>query len=148
MDDAENGDGVFSGLQQKRAETGADLIVMFRPYDFNGATCGLGTLGGFASQGFLDRTSHITSTFIDFDQCGDLTMIHEVGHNMGLGHSFQQSDTGTFTCSSIPHPVAGRSPFSGIVPSVRTDFYHGEGTLECRFLARTVLRARLERLPL
>ncbi len=95
---AANGEGVFSNLQQSRTDAGADLITMFRPYD-GLQTCGLATLGGFATQGFVTRTEHISASFIEFDQCGDITMIHEIGHNMGLGHSAQQDSTGTFIWS-------------------------------------------------
>ncbi|MBT4159915.1 MAG: hypothetical protein HOE54_01315, partial [Gammaproteobacteria bacterium] len=95
---AENGDGIYENLQQSRSDAGADLITMFRLFD-GGNICGLATLGGFATQGLMTRTEHISASFIEFDECGDLTMIHEVGHNMGLGHSFKQNETGTFDWS-------------------------------------------------
>lgn len=95
---AEKGEGAFQNLQQSRTSAGADLIASFRLYD-GGSTCGLASLGGFASQGLMDRSSHISANFIEFDQCGDITMIHEMGHNMGLGHSGKQDETGTFTWS-------------------------------------------------
>lgn len=95
---AGNGDDIYSDLQARRETAGADLVTMFRLYDGN-SLCGLATLGGFATQGLLTRTEHISASFIEFDECGDLTMIHEIGHNMGLGHSARQNETGTFTWS-------------------------------------------------
>ena len=98
LEAANDGDGVFSELEQLRKDAGADLITMFRLSDGLNI-CGVATMGGYATQGLMTRTEHISATFIEFDECGDLTMIHEVGHNMGLGHSFRQNDTGTFAWS-------------------------------------------------
>jgi len=95
LDDAEAAVGVYSDLEQRRVAAGADLVVMFRQYDA-GDTCGLAGIGGDGTEGLVSRTTFISASFIDFDACGDLTMIHEVGHNIGLGHSFRQNDTGTF----------------------------------------------------
>ena len=103
---AENGSGVFDDLQARREAAGADLVVMFRLYD-GGNVCGLATLGGFATQGLMERTSHISASFIEFDECQDLTMLHEIGHNMGLGHSYRQGETGTFEWSR-GHGVDGQ----------------------------------------
>jgi hypothetical protein len=95
---AENNEGAFADLEQTRIETGADLVTMFRQYD-GGDICGLASLGGYGTQGFLTRSEHLSANFIEFDQCGDITMIHEMGHNMGLGHSSRQDETGTFIWS-------------------------------------------------
>ena len=95
LDDAEAAVGVYSDLEQRRVAAGADLVVMFRQFD-TGDTCGLAGIGGDGTEGLMSRTTFISASFIDFDACGDLTMIHEVGHNIGLGHSFRQNDTGTF----------------------------------------------------
>ncbi len=95
---AENGQGPFAGLAQLREDKRADIVVMFRPYDKRN-TCGLAGLGGAATQGLLDRTIYINANFIEFDACQDYTMMHEMGHNMGLAHSYQQNVTGTFNWS-------------------------------------------------
>jgi len=112
LDAAEGGEGVFSDLQQRRQEAGADLITMFRLYD-DLNLCGLATLGGFATQGLMTRSEHISATFIEFDECGDITLIHEIGHNLGLGHSFRQNETGTFTWSRGHGEVGSFSTLMG-----------------------------------
>jgi len=96
LNDAQDAIGVYSDLEQRRVAASADLVVMLRQFD-KGDTCGLAGLGGNGTEGLMSRTIFISANFIDFDACGDLTMIHEVGHNIGLGHSFRQNDTGTFT---------------------------------------------------
>ena len=98
LEAAENNEGAFADLEQLRIDTGADLVTMFRQYD-GGDICGLASLGGYGTQGFLTRSEHLSANFIEYDQCGDITMIHEIGHNMGLGHSSRQDETGTFVWS-------------------------------------------------
>ncbi len=90
-----NGSGVFANLAATRDARGADLVAIVRGDD-GGDLCGLATLGGYPTQGLLGRTEYISTTILDFNFCGDLTMIHEIGHNLGLGHSFRQNEVGTF----------------------------------------------------
>ncbi len=97
LGDAESGAGVFADLESIRLETGADLVAILRTDD-GGSLCGLATLGGFPTQGLMARQEHISTSIIE-SGCGDLTMIHEIGHNLGLGHSFVQNETGTFVWS-------------------------------------------------
>jgi hypothetical protein len=105
LNDAGAQSGVFAGLQQIRTDTGSDLIAIFTS-DSGGDLCGLASLGGFPTQGLMSRKEHISANIIEFDACNDLTMVHEVGHNMGLGHSFKQNETGTFNWSR-GHGVVG-----------------------------------------
>jgi hypothetical protein len=105
LDAALDSEGVFADLQEKRESAVADLVAMFRLYD-GGDTCGLGQLGGVAEQGLLSGRAHLSATFIETEDCGDLSMVHELGHNLGLGHSAIQSSAGTFVWSR-GHGVSG-----------------------------------------
>ncbi len=105
LPDAEKGNGVFSDLAQRRSDVGADIVVMFRPFD-NGDTCGLASLGGANTEGLLSKNIYINANFVEFDSCGDITMVHEIGHNLGLGHSYLQNETGTFLYSR-GHGISG-----------------------------------------
>ncbi len=94
---AEGGTGVFSDLASIRTSTGSDLVAILRTDD-GGNLCGLASLGGFPTQGLMSRREHVSTSIIE-SSCGDLTMIHEIGHNLGLGHSFVQNESGTFVWS-------------------------------------------------
>lgn len=95
LDAAEGGTGVFSTLAQSRSDNGADMVSVFRDDD-GGDLCGLATLGGFPTQGLVSSRDHVATSIIDESACGDITMVHELGHVMGLGHSFRQNESGTF----------------------------------------------------
>ena len=78
---------------------GADLAVMFRRFDDNASTCGWTYLGGHLTRGTgvydfeEQRVVHV------FGDCGASTTAHEIGHLMGLGHSYAQDEVGTFRWS-------------------------------------------------
>ena len=78
---------------------GADIAVMFRSWDENASVCGWTFLGGLLTRGtgvydFSDqRVVHVLG------ECGALTTAHEIGHLMGLGHSYAQDEVGTFRWS-------------------------------------------------
>lgn len=65
-----------------RDQYGADFVSLIAPRD--GGICGIGNLAVNASRAF-----NVTGI-----QCGYLTLIHELGHNMGLGHSRRQGSRG------------------------------------------------------
>lgn len=94
---AEGGTGVFTDLASIREQTGADLVSILRTDD-GGNLCGLASLGGFPTQGLMARQQHVNTSVIE-STCADITMIHEIGHNLGLGHSFTQNESGTFVWS-------------------------------------------------
>jgi peptidyl-Asp metalloendopeptidase len=102
LDDANNRANGFASLDSLRDETGADLIVLYRPFD-DGNTCGFAAIGGFEKRGDFSNSQNLsrahTPVFIDADSCEDNTTMHEFGHLMGLGHSFKQDETGTFDWS-------------------------------------------------
>ncbi|WP_370978728.1 zinc-dependent metalloprotease family protein [Agaribacterium sp. ZY112] len=69
-------------VSQLRNEYGADFVSLIASRDGN--ICGIGNFAVSSYAAF-----NVTGI-----QCGYLTLIHELGHNMGLGHSRRQGDRG------------------------------------------------------
>lgn len=94
----DNGDGVFADMQTRRQQIGADMVVLMRKLDPNSSTCGLGNIGGYQTMGdFTGDSNRARMTSVISIDCPDNTMIHELGHNLGLRHSrLQDGEGGTF----------------------------------------------------
>ena len=82
-------------LKESLAEQhSADVVVLFRPTDPRRRVCGIGSLTGLAENGTMLLRSPPSS--VVYGNCGASTAAHEIGHNMGLGHSIVQDGHGTF----------------------------------------------------
>ena len=96
-----------SRYQAMLTEYQADLIAVYRPS--GGALCGFAvSIGGLEDKGFLhpnERYPYI-EMFMDPTSCAIDTTAHEIGHLIGLGHSFVQYSVGTFNWSR-GHGVLG-----------------------------------------
>ncbi len=83
-----------STINQLREDYGADIVAGLVPR--SGNLCGIGWLppANKATQTFyVGATSYGYS--LSGHSCGGRTMAHEMGHNMGLGHSPKQNSKGT-----------------------------------------------------
>jgi len=95
--------GVFSGLETKRSQVGADLVVLMRPYVGDGI-CGIAWLGGYGQNGDFSRSRRYGYSHVSID-CGDEVLGHELGHNMGLSHSRRQDGQGATFPWALGHGV-------------------------------------------
>lgn len=98
MDDLINGIGVFSGVGALREAVGADIVVLMDGIKGSDSTCGLGDAPGIGFTGELFHPysggSEVYTAFYKpgFPEgggsgCDEVTLAHELGHNLGLNHS-------------------------------------------------------------
>ena len=96
-----NGDnlGAFRGDQSVanlRQQYGADLVTLLNlrtNVSSNSFTCGIGYIAGGENGNLYRYTSSLGFSLVAVD-CDLGTFTHELGHNMGLDHSYNQDSTG------------------------------------------------------
>ena len=97
----------FTNVEQWRAEYGADMVLMYRPYSSNHGNCGVAWIGGNKTNGDFSASwlkSYMYS-HVSISTCGDYVTAHELGHNMGLNHSRRQDGTGATFDYALGHGV-------------------------------------------
>ena len=77
---------------------GTDLVVQFRPQTPT-SPCGFAGIGAWRKRGHFNFKSERNNFAMVFGNCNAPTLAHELGHVMGLGHSFWQGSTGTWRWS-------------------------------------------------
>lgn len=110
---------VFRDVPALRKRYGADMVVLLRPYQNNHGNCGVAWIAGVENRNYYGQTyqqrtegdlsqwansmfSHVSAT-----QCSDITLVHELGHNMGLNHSRLQDGSGGTFHYALGHGVRG-----------------------------------------
>ena len=100
IDEAEEFDSVDAGTLAREVERhGSDLTVLFRPNAPNGGSCGWAHIGGYGQRGRLSQQSALSRHATVMGFCSGGTLAHELGHVLGLGHSYWQNSVGTWRWS-------------------------------------------------
>lgn len=90
----------FKEVSALRTRYGADMVTLLRPEDpaYRGS-CGIAWVGGLGTQGKMQRAKESMYSHVVVQGCPDITLVHELGHNMGLRHSWLQDGKGGGTFS-------------------------------------------------
>ncbi len=90
----------LEGIADLRNQYQADLVVLFKEYA-NDGYCGFAWVGGFQKEGdFSDPAEADFAYSVVAANCSDYVLVHEIGHNLGLAHSWRETeDGGTFSYS-------------------------------------------------
>ncbi|MCV2884372.1 M12 family metallo-peptidase [Aestuariibacter sp. AA17] len=95
-----------SGINSRRGTYKADMVVFLGTADRmpDGTVCGIGYVGQ-GNNGTMYSSSKELMYSITAVDCASTTFVHELGHNMGLGHSQKQGSTGGVYTDGIGHGV-------------------------------------------
>jgi hypothetical protein len=91
---SDNSGSAFAGVEALRAEKGADLVALLRPYHYASQdSCGVAWLNGGEGQSLTSSGGYAVVSYGSDGSyyCDDLTFSHELGHNMGSAHDAAHS---------------------------------------------------------
>ena len=119
-------------VEQLRDRYGADLVMMFTPKPPLAQVCGRANQAGFhgnlGARGDMSHSADQAYSLV-YGDCGGTTAAHEIGHNLGLGHSFKQQDNapqGTFRWSRGHYVGSGTATSVNVLGDPGTVMTYGQ----------------------
>ena len=93
----------LANIANLRTDYEADLVVLFRPYA-NDGHCGYAWIGGYLREGDFSHPSEADYGYsVVAANCSDYTLLHELGHNLGLAHSRREDPEGGTHTYALGH---------------------------------------------
>lgn len=93
----------LSHIPALRDSHAADLVVLFRPY-VNDGHCGYAWVGGYQQNGDFSHPAEADYGYaVVAANCSDYTLMHELGHNLGLAHSRREDPSGGTFSYALGH---------------------------------------------
>ncbi len=121
----------LTGVANRRAAIGADMVVFFRPYAGDN-TCGIAWVNG--NNGTVANSSGGMYSHTSIN-CADYVNAHEMGHNMGLWHSRRQDGSGNVFSYALGYGVDSNFVTVMAYPSAFTNadkiYKFSSPTLDC-----------------
>ncbi len=103
LNDLTASQGIFSAVPNTRASSGADFVILLRPFKMaTQGMCGVAWVNGANGASLSSNLTYsVVSDGLDGNYyCTDWTLAHELGHNLGLAHDRENSQ------------VQGKYPYS------------------------------------
>ncbi len=95
----------FANTATLRNDVEADLVALIRPYA-NDGLCGYAWIGGYGTSGDFGNPVEADYAYsVVAANCSDYTLLHELGHNLGLAHSVREDVDGGTHSWAVGHGV-------------------------------------------
>lgn len=126
-----------SSVNNARSSSKSDMVVLLGTSEqlSNGFVCGVGWIGRGSNGNMFSYSKDLMYSVTAVD-CAATTFVHELGHNMGLGHSVKQGNTGGVYTDGVGHGVQNNFTTIMAYPQAfgsasRLDYFSNPNSFNC-----------------